>query len=153
MGKSLFYIFLLFSGRKRYSCSLCSAYKNAVPIGVKNHLRFSHNVTQTKIVAVDCLKTNPDKDYFIVTPKNALPKGIRTSGKSKDTFAPSEIEDIPKISMFRHFIRCSVCDFVTKVRLNLVKHLKLHHKIDNVPFITPVNPATTTSDAFARMTS
>ena len=90
---------------------------------------------------MDCLKTNPDRDYFIVVPKNALPKGIRTSGKAKDTFAPAEIEDIPKISMFRHLIRCSVCDFVTKVRLNLVKHLKLHLKDDNgVPFITPVNP-------------
>ena len=76
-------------------------------------------------------------------PKNALPKGIRTStsSKAKDTFAPEEIEDIPKISMFRHLVRCSVCDFVTKVRLNLVKHLRLHLRLlDNVPFITPVNP-------------
>ena len=89
-----------------------------MPTGVKNHLKFSHNVTQTKIVAVDCLKTNPDKDYFIVMPKNALPKGY-IKGKSKDTYAPSEIEVIPKISMFRHFVRCSICDFVTKVRLNL----------------------------------
>ena len=90
-----------FSGRKRYSCSLCSAYRNAVPLGVKNHLRFTHNVTQTKIVAVDCLKTNPDKDYFIVMPKNALPKGY-VKGKAKDTYGPAEIEVIPKISMFRH---------------------------------------------------
>ena len=56
-------------------------------------------------------------------------------------------------SFFRHFVRCSVCDFVTKVRLNLVKHLKLHLKVDNVPFITPVNPATSASEAFSRMTS
>ena len=92
---------------------------------------------------MDVFKTHPDKDYFIVMPKNSLPKGIRTStagGKAKDTFAPEEIEDIPKISMFRHLIRCSVCDFVTKVRLNLVKHLRLHLRLDNVPFITPVNP-------------
>jgi hypothetical protein len=58
-------------------------------------------VTQTKIVAVDCLKTNPDKDYFIVMPKNALPKGY-VKGKAKDTYGPAEIEVIPKISMFRY---------------------------------------------------
>ena len=129
-------------GRKRYSCSLCSTFKHAAPLYVKNHLRIVHNVAQTKIVPVDVFKTHPDKDYFIVMPKNALPKGIRTStsSKAKDTFAPEEIEDIPKISMFRHLVRCSVCDFVTKVRLNLVKHLRLHLRLDNVPFITPVNP-------------
>ena len=94
-------------------------------------------------------------------PKNALPKGIRISrfGRTKDTFAPSEIDDIPRKSMLRNVIRCSVCDFTTKVRMNLVKHLRLHlrasmtsscsssisgsgggGKIKEVPFITAVNP-------------
>ena len=143
-------------GRKRYSCSLCSTFKHAAPLYVKNHLRIGHNVTQTKIVPVDVFKSHPDKDYFIVMPKNALPKGIRTStsSKAKDTFAPEEIADIPKISMFRHLIRCSVCDFVTKVRLNLVKHLRLHLRLDNVPFITPVNPVEgAENSAISRMKS
>ena len=53
-----------------------------------------HNVSQTKIMPSEWLKTNPDRDYFVVMPKNALPKGIRvaSSGKTKDTFAPSEIK-------------------------------------------------------------
>lgn len=146
-------------GRKRYSCSLCSSFKNAVPLYVRNHLRLSHNVQQSKIVPVDCMKTNPDKDYFIVIPKNALPKGIRSGSSGKatiDTFSPSEIALIPKISMFRNLIRCSVCDFVTKVRLNLVKHLKLHLRLQDeqkpVPFITPVNPVESKSEsAFGKM--
>ena len=62
-------------GLKRYSCSLCSTFKNAVPQYVKNHLRTVHNVAQTKIMPFDGLKTNPDKDYFVVMPKNALPAG------------------------------------------------------------------------------
>ena len=137
-------------GLKRYSCSLCSAFKHAVPHYVKNHLRLVHNVSQTKVMPFDGLKTNPDKDFFAVMPKNALPKGIKVSrfGRSKDTFSPSEIDDIPRISMLRNVIRCSVCDFTTKVRMNLIKHLRLHlrssstegGKIKEVPFITAVNP-------------
>jgi hypothetical protein len=43
------------------------------------------------------LKTNPDEDFFIAMPKNALPKGIRTAigTKSKDTFSPDEIQVTP----------------------------------------------------------
>ena len=52
-------------GLKRYSCSLCSSFKHAAPLYVKNHLRIVHNVAQTKIVPVDVFKTHPDKDYFI----------------------------------------------------------------------------------------
>ena len=149
-------------GLKRYSCSLCSAFKHAVPHYVKNHLRLVHNVSQTKVMPFDGLKTNPDKDYFAVMPKNALPKGIRVKGKSKDTFAPSEIDDIPRISMLRNVIRCSVCDFTTKVRMNLVKHLRLHlrsssaeGKIKEVPFITAVNPVEISVDStnYEKMTS
>ena len=97
-------------------------------------------------------------------PKNALPKGIRISrfGRTKDTFAPSEIDDIPRKSMLRNVIRCSVCDFTTKVRMNLVKHLRLHlrsssaeGKIKEVPFITAVNPVEISVDNtnYEKMTS
>ena len=87
--------------------------------------------------------------------------GIRVTSKKnsrkKDTFAPSEIEKIPRISMFRSVVRCSVCDFVTKVRLNLVKHLRLHLRTDEakeVPFITPVNPVDNSDVTnYERMTS
>ena len=42
--------------------------------------------------------------------------------------------------MFRSLIRCSVCDFVTKVRQNLVKHLKLHLRKERAAPVTPINP-------------
>jgi hypothetical protein len=56
-------------------------------------MRTVHKVTNIKISPVNILKTNPDDDYFIAMPKNALPKGIRTAigTKSKDTFSPEEI--------------------------------------------------------------
>jgi hypothetical protein len=57
-------------------------------------MRTVHKVTNIKISPVNILKNNPDDDFFIAMPKNALPKGIRTAigTKSKDTFSPEEIE-------------------------------------------------------------
>ena len=102
----------------RYSCSLCP-YKAAVPVNVKNHLRQTHRVPNTKLVPVDPLRGNSDVDQFLMMPKSSAPKAIRitNAAKSRDAFAPAEIDGIPKIAMFRSLIRCSVCDFVTKVLL------------------------------------
>jgi hypothetical protein len=45
----------------------------------------------------------------------------------KDTFQPGEWEEVPlKPEIYRQLVRCAACDFSTKVRVNLIKHLKLH---------------------------
>ena len=68
-------------------------------------------------------------------------------------------QDIPKSAILKYFIRCSICDFVTKVRLNLIKHLKLHLKEKDVkkfvPVLTPINQpeAEDGSLGFAKMQS
>ena len=116
-------------GPKRYSCSLCSTYRAAVPTSVKNHMRSVHHVNSYKMIPMVPARTNPDLDSFIVLPKNSIPKGVRltaTGPKSKDTFSPDQIDSIPRHSVFKVPIRCSVCDFMTKVRQNMVKHLRLH---------------------------
>ena len=151
-------------GPKRYSCSLCSTYRAAVPTTVKNHMRSVHHVNSYKMIPMVPARTNPDLDSFIVLPKNSIPKGVRltaTGPKSKDTFSPDQIDSIPRHSVFKVPIRCSVCDFMTKVRQNMVKHLRLHlrhprNNADfNIPLITPINPPEDSSkvDNFARMTN
>ena len=70
-------------------------------------------------------------------------------------------QELPKSAVLKYPIRCSVCDFVTKVRLNLIKHLKLHQShvtkesTNHVPFITPINQpeAEDGSLGFAKMQS
>merc|ERR1711915_230733 len=86
----------------------------------------------------------------------------------KDTFSPTEIEAIPvKPDIYKFLIRCSICDFATRVKNNLVKHLKLHLKEDKLieigalqesklPTITPVNPPPieeSETSAYSRMKS
>ena len=81
----------------------------------------------------------------------------------------SVFQDIPKAAVLKYLLRCSVCDFVTKVRLNLIKHLKLHVKTTKennnkdtcyettcyVPFITPINQPESEDGSlgFAKMSS
>ena len=147
-------------GIKRYACSLCSAYKSAVPMYVKNHMKAAHKVSTFKMVPIQPLKNNHDTDKFICLPKNSIGKGLGHV-KTKDTFSPDQISKIPRVSMFRHLIRCSVCDFMTRVRQNMVKHLWLHQKSGKevheekiIPFITPINPPTEEEiTAASRMTS
>ena len=90
---------------------------------------FNLCVSSYKMIPMVPARTNPDLDSFIVLPKNSIPKGVRltaTGPKSKDTFSPDQIDSIPRHSVFKVPIRCSVCDFMTKVRQNMVKHLRLH---------------------------
>ena len=152
-------------GPRRYSCSLCS-YKAAVPINVKNHLRAVHRVNFSKFVPVDPCKNNQDQDLFLLVPKNSIPRSVVNNSRTakKDTFSPDEIDSIPRVSMLRYLIRCSICDFVTKVRHNLVKHLKLHSKqkmvkkssstatTTVVPLITPINPPVSDDQHAGKMT-
>ena len=54
-----------------------------------------------------------------------------------------------------------MCDFMTKVRQNMVKHLRLHQKHGsssknfNIPLITPINPPedASSADNMTRMTN
>ena len=135
----------------------------AVPTSVKNHMRSAHHVSSYKMIPLVPARTHPDLDSFIVLPKNSIPKGVRltaTGPKSRDTFAPDQLESIPRQSVFKTPIRCSVCDFVTKVRQNMVKHLRLHvrHRGStdfNIPLITPINPPedASSTDNMVRMTN
>jgi len=134
---------------KRISCSLCD-FKDSVMSSLKVHAKSIHKISNVKFVPVHSHKNNPEEDYFILVPKNAIPKGPR-SKFIKDTFSPTEIEAIPvKPEIYKFLIRCSICDFASRVRNNLVKHLKLHLRQDklieigaleesNLATVTPVN--------------
>eukprot|EP00090_Calanus_glacialis_P018800 TRINITY_DN29123_c0_g1_i1.p1 TRINITY_DN29123_c0_g1~~TRINITY_DN29123_c0_g1_i1.p1 ORF type:complete len:3087 (-),score=783.11 TRINITY_DN29123_c0_g1_i1:152-8311(-) len=151
---------------KRMSCSLCD-FKDSVMSSLKVHAKSMHKISNFKFVPVDSHKNNPEEDYFVLVPKNAIPKGPR-SKYVKDTFSPTEIETIPiKPEIYKFLIRCSICDFASRVKNNLVKHLKLHLKEDklieigaleesNLPTVTPVNPPPieeSETSAYSRMKS
>ena len=111
-----------------------------------------------KIVPIDNNKTNHDKDYFIIVPKSSVVKPARAR-VAKDTFLPEDIASFPvKPDIYKYVLHCGLCDYGSRVRNNLVKHLKLHQRATahSVPVLAPVNPPTvddSESSALSRMTS
>ncbi|XP_022120776.2 uncharacterized protein LOC110997101 [Pieris rapae] len=55
-------------------------------------------------------------------------------------YGPHEIHKLPINPILENFIYCSLCEFTTKVRLNMVRHLQLHANQQPVPQTAPVNP-------------
>jgi len=127
-------------GPNRFSCGLCK-YKSPLSTSVKSHLKLSHKVGITKMLPVTKTKNSHEDDSFVIVPEKAI-FHFEKSKHAKDSFTPDEIEIIPpKPEICRNPIRCHICDFSTKVRSNLVKHLKLHLAGVNPPDIAPVNPS------------
>ena len=131
---------------KRYLCSICD-FKDPLISSLKTHAKAVHKMLSYKIVPLNSSKNNQDKDFFMLVPKNNSQRTLRNKSV-KDTYSPSDVNSIPvKPDIYKQILRCSVCDFGTRVKNNLVKHLRLHIKNDkieqdkvSVPIIGPVNP-------------
>ena len=143
----------------RYLCSLCD-FRASSMNALKAHVKEEHKLTSFKFVPVNSAKTNHEKDSFMIVPKNNLQ--IQKTAKSKaikTIFSPEDIDSIPaKPDIYKYVLRCSLCDYGSRVRNNLVKHLRLHLKTTDtsIPILAPVNPPTDAeaeTSATSRMTS
>ncbi len=160
-------------GPKRYGCSLCGA-KASTQQAVRGHMKTAHMVgSSAKVVPLDSSHSDPESDRFLLVPKNAMLRSVQSlipssssskaASNGKDTFALHEAEALPHSWVSRQPLRCSECEFGTRVRKNLEKHLKLHIRrnaeatkqcqeenvgsnLNNdkpiVPVITPINAPT-----------
>ena len=142
---------------RRYLCSLCD-HREPTLSSMKLHARTDHQLLSVKFVALDGSKTNQDRDYFICVPKSNNPRTAMGRGRpAKDTFKIEDIGSIPvKPDIYKYVLHCGLCDYGTRVRNNLVKHLKLHKKkSSSIPVLAPVNPPVdeTEPSALSRMTS
>nr|CAD7397072.1 unnamed protein product [Timema poppensis] len=67
-----------------------------------------------------------------------------TTNVSKTSYGPNDVHQLPMNAIFPQPISCAVCQFSTKVRVNLVRHLELHSSsnlsVAAVPSDCPVNP-------------
>ncbi len=135
-------------GPRRYSCSLCGEARASTAQALRGHMRTAHRVSYAKTVPLDPARNDPEADRFLLVPKNATPRqpahlpsssrsggggssgngnsNSNSSSKGKDTFSPLEVDSLPHPSMSRNLLRCTECDFSTRVRRNLEKHLRLH---------------------------
>lgn len=75
-----------------------------------------------------------------IAPKRKL-SGPRTDTTPfKRRYEPQEIDQLPINPILDQLVYCSRCEFSTKVRLNMVRHLQLHAEQQPVPQTVPVNP-------------
>ncbi len=157
-------------GPRRYRCSLCLSRGTGAAV-VRAHMKGAHKVVNAKVVPVKA-GSSSEQEHFLLVPRSSAAvssasSATSTSNKastsaktaqsvSKDTFSPLEVDSLPRPSVSWFPMRCSECDFSTRVRKNLEKHLKLHLRRDkerkkkleslsdddkplHVPVITPIN--------------
>ncbi|XP_025992233.2 uncharacterized protein LOC105202475 isoform X3 [Solenopsis invicta] len=141
-------------GLKRFGCSLCKL-RYSVSYQATAHMKQKHKLFNPKLVPAD--PTNPSADgLFIVhaTPhaserrskkrrSNRLgteQENEKSADNEKLSFSPDEIEQLPRQAIYNREVQCAVCPYTTKVRTNIVRHLKLHAKDESVPESGPVNP-------------
>lgn len=125
-----------------FECSVCGTLLLTENFARK-HMRSVHKES-------NIMFSRSDKARFIVTVKEsqkdkALPKRKLSGPKTdpipaKRRFEPQEIDQLPITPILDQLVYCSRCEFSTKVRLNMVRHLQLHAEQQPVPQTAPVNP-------------
>ncbi|XP_050490929.1 uncharacterized protein LOC126873772 isoform X2 [Bombus huntii] len=142
-------------GLKRFGCSLCKM-RCTVGYQAMAHMKMKHKCAYSKLVPAD--PKNPSVDgLFIVQPirYNGDRKGKKrrsntkssekgtekaTTDTEKFSFSPDEIDSLPLQAIYNRVVQCAVCPYTTKVRTNIIRHLRLHAKDESVPESGPVNP-------------
>ncbi|XP_076256193.1 uncharacterized protein LOC143193736 isoform X1 [Rhynchophorus ferrugineus] len=135
-------------GVQRFICSLCNE-KFTTLAAARTHNKSRHSIHHTTLVPLDNSKTDVETDIFVVKPtllnvtpnKDAEVSWENSSGRSRENvFLPGQIEQIPIRQIFNTNVKCGLCNYQTKVRVNIVRHLQMHSEEKSVPDTAPVNP-------------
>lgn len=125
----------------------------------RNHMKARHAVNGVTVMPIDPKKNDTDRDEFIMRPKpkrksiGENPQEQQINGNedvtkteqnpiksNKISYNPTEIELLPRQPIYSTQLRCAICNYSTKVRTNLVRHLEFHSMEKEVPTTAPVNP-------------
>lgn len=112
-------------------------------------MKKEHKVSSVVVVPIDPNKKDVNKDYFILRPtpeekqvqlQIVEKNSTLEAGYGKLEYQPSEIEQLPRSAIFLRDLKCAVCGYTSKVRMNMVRHLQFHSVSVEVPTSAPVNP-------------
>lgn len=122
-------------GPKRYHCGVTGCdYRATMLHYFKNHMKQIHRCTGFKQLIKDYKNRDPETQEYVVYPKDAghlMREGHR---KRKNEYGIEDIHRIPRAHVSYNDLKCYYCTFTTKVRLNIIKHIKLHEKYpDGIP--------------------
>lgn len=112
----------------------------------------THNRTLVNPIALNPKKMDQNKDMFVMCPRGLrqdeltkfsialIDRNKRQLTSTKKYYSPDDMESLPRQAIFNSSISCEVCDYSTKVRTNMYRHLAAHKEEKSVPKIDPVNP-------------
>ncbi|KAJ2940308.1 hypothetical protein O0L34_g11892 [Tuta absoluta] len=128
--------------KSTYSCGLC----NRVDIylqALKYHMKKDHGFTNFSVTS------KPDGNYVVTGsamkskpgPKRKLSGGAAAESSPKRVrYGAQDLHKLPQKPILDELAFCADCEFSTKVRLNLVRHIQQHADNQLVPQTAPVNP-------------
>lgn len=133
----------------KYKCGICNDHVSTYKEGICKHARTAHGLTKMTFHVEQKGTENKEWIYVLQQDTTPKPKGRRkrSSGEPATStpaklkrFGPDDFESLPINQIFDESVQCSLCEFTTKVRQNLVRHLQLHSQQQHVPQNAPVNP-------------
>lgn len=132
-------------GIPRYVCGICEDFRTTHPNSALRHVKNRHKIHAVDLVQSEYSVSDPDKSLIIVRPKEtALKRGrakTQTSVPNKTIFGPEDRNSLPLSAVFTCNVTCSVCQYATKVRSNMLRHLEQHAlgcDPSPVPVLNPV---------------
>ncbi|XP_041971746.1 uncharacterized protein LOC121727813 [Aricia agestis] len=144
-------------GNSVYICPVCSVDLKSL-LAAQEHFRASHLDTHNKKVIWKLQEMGKYSESLSraqpIVKVDQLVQEARTKRKrsagSRDKpgeppekvrkFGPRDIDKLPINPILDGLVYCSMCEFSTKVRLNMVRHLQLHAQQQPVAETAPVNP-------------
>lgn len=138
-------------GIHRYFCYYCD-FTGPIMNYTLKHMNDTHKKIQVVTFALNPKKTDQNKDMFVICPRGVYNDELNRFGlklldrykhkmaTTKKFYSPDELDMLPRQPIFNDLLLCSVCNFSTKVRTNLHRHLEKHVQNQAVPKQNPVNP-------------
>ncbi|XP_066144550.1 uncharacterized protein [Euwallacea fornicatus] len=138
-------------GIKRFSCSLCEEKFTLVQIA-KFHMKNRHSIHihQTSLMPLNADQNDFDVHEFVIKPTQTIQATLKDKNKSSSdspkslaeecSYTPDQIDTIPSRQIYSTNIKCGLCNYQTKVRVNIIRHLQMHTVEKAVPDIAPINP-------------
>lgn len=138
-------------GIHRYFCYFCN-YTSAIVNDIQKHMQDTHSRTHVNTIPLNPKKNDQNKDMFVMCPRGLrqdelnrfgialIERNKRQLTSTKKFYSPEDIESLPRQAIYNSSISCEICDYSTKVRTNMTRHLAGHKDEKSVPKVDPVNP-------------
>lgn len=128
-----------------YACEQCGKESNCFRT-IKKHVKYVHktngctvhaSIKNGQVVHNVCAINNPKPK---LAPKRKASTSASEPPQKLKRYGPQDVDRLPINPILDELVHCSLCEFNTKVRVNMVRHLQLHAEQQPVPQTAPVNP-------------